>query len=307
MKLNKHLILFVGLFVGLNVILLAVFKKYYLLLLHHTIFYCREMAKTLAIRLPASSGTVVFLFLSLIILTAIIKFIVMVVKIYKMRKNLLENITDNTPLTKLINKMNLESRVLVVNSPKPFAYCFGIQPKIYISTKLVEMLSAGELEVVLRHEKHHLDNRDTLTMMLAGIIESLLPFFPLISDIIRQYRIERELSADGAAGAGVKGNKHLTKVLIKLLKFEPDYSYSAVPAIASMDILEARIKRLTYKTESTAQFSYRNIAVSLASFSFLLFLVLIPINAVEFHTEDHDFMMVCTQAQSCENVCRLTN
>ena len=96
-------------------------------------------------------------------------------------------------------------------------------------------------------------------------------------------------------------------VLTKLLKFKPDYSYSVMPAIASMDILEARIKRLTYKTESTAQFSYRNIAVSLASFSFLLFLVLIPINAVEFHTEDHDFMMVCTQAQSCENVCRLTN
>lgn len=305
MKLHKYLTLFIGLFVGLNAILFVVFQKYYFLLLHHTIFYCQEMARTLAIRLPGNSGVVVFSLLSAILLATVIKFVVTAIGIYTLRKNLMDNITENSLLTQLSKKLNVQSRVLVVNSLNPFALCFGIRrPKIYISTKLIKMLSIRELEVVLLHEKYHLENRDTQTLMLATIFESLLPFFPLISDFIRQYRIERELSADGAASEAVEGNKHLSTALAKLLRFNLKPAYIRVPAIADIDTLETRIKRLTNKSYSSRQFRLRNILVSFTTVGFLLLLALMPVHAFELHSEERDIMMVCTQGQSCESTCR---
>src|SRR3989344_8033418 len=167
MKLNKYLAIFIGLFVSLNAILFVVFQKYYLLLLHHTIFYCQEMVKTLAVQWPSNTGIVVFSFLSLILLEALFKFFLTVIKIVRLKKNLTENIMESTLTTSLLNKLGLNSRVIVVHSGKPFAFCFGVrQPNIYLSTKLTEILSAQELEVVLLHEKYHLEHRDTLTLMV---------------------------------------------------------------------------------------------------------------------------------------------
>jgi beta-lactamase regulating signal transducer with metallopeptidase domain len=37
-------------------------------------------------------------------------------------------------------------------------------------------MSKEELEVILRHEKYHLEHRDGLTLLLATVVESLFPF-----------------------------------------------------------------------------------------------------------------------------------
>lgn len=295
MKLNKYLILFIGIFVGLNTILFVVLQKYFLIFLHHTIYYCQEMVKTLSFRLPGNIGMVVFSILLLILITALIKFILTVVRVYNLRKDLLRNSIEDMSMSQILNRLDLESRVKIVNSTKPYALCFGVrEPKIYLSTKLIKMLSIKELEVVLRHEKYHLEHRDTLTLMLATIFESLLPFFPLISDFIRQYRIDRELSADEAASLGIGGNKHLSSVLTKLLKYEPGFAFIASPAIADVDTLEARIQRLINTSVVSRKFHFKNVAISSLSVGFLFFLALSPVNAVELHTEGHDVMMVCT-------------
>ena len=304
MKLNKYLILFVGLFVGLNTLLFVVLQKYFPLFLHHVIYYCQEMAKTLAFRLPGNIGMIIFSLLLLAPLTAFVKFVLTIAKIYRFRKHLSGNSIKDASLTKVLDKLNLESRVAIVNSSKPYALCFGVRdPKIYLSTKLMAMLSTKELEVVLRHEKYHLEHRDTLTLMLATIFESLLPFFPLISDLIKQYRIERELLADKAASVGIEGNKHLSSILTKLLKHEPSFAFVIAPALADIDTLEARIKRLANIPIFSRKFDFKNVVISLLSIGFLFLLALTPVNATELHTQDHDVIMICTSGSECTSHC----
>lgn len=298
MKLNKYLIAFIRLFVGMSIILFTVLQKYFLLLLHHTIYYCQEMAKTLSVRLPGNTGIIVFALLLGILAFTVVKFILTVIKIYRFRKSLSNTVSESTQVSILLHKLNLQNRVLVVNTSRPFALCFGMRnPKIYVSTKLVEMLSPAELEVVLHHENYHLKHWDTVTLMLATIFESLLPFFPLISDLIRQYKTERELSADKAASFSLGGDKHLASALTKLLQYEPQTAFVAVPAIADPDTLEVRIKRLINKQYFYKRFKFNNILISFASVGFLLTLTLTSVNAVELHTEKHDVVFVCNNSE----------
>lgn len=290
MKLNKYLTVFTIIFIVLNASLLIGLKKYWPLLLHHTVYYCQEMVKTLPINLPENAGIAVIFFLTMILLVTAIKFILTVSRIYNFSNYLAKNIVKK-----------IQSRVLVVNSPKPFALCFGIrQPKIYVSTKMIKILSGPELETVLRHEKYHLENRDTLTLMLTTIIESLLPYFPLLSDLIRNYRIERELLADKTAGAGLKGSKYLANVLTKLLEYEPNLTFSGAPAIADIETLEIRIKTLLNKKICFRQPNRKNIIISLISTGILLSLAFTPVKAVEFHNQGKDILVL---SSTIDNSC----
>ena len=57
--------------------------------------------------------------------------------------------------------------VLVIDVAAPVAFCAGwLRPRVYVSTALLERLSADELRAVLAHEQHHGALRDPLR--LAG-------------------------------------------------------------------------------------------------------------------------------------------
>ncbi len=305
MRLNKYLITFTGLFTAVSLMLFVVLQKYFLLLLHHTIYYCKEMAETFAVRFPDGTGIIVFTILSIILVSTLIKLISTGLKIYRFRKGLQQDVTGNGRLSILLEKLDLQSKVKVVDSSRIFAVCFGIlNPIIYLSTKLIKMLTKDELEVVLRHEKYHLKNRDTITLMLAVIFESFLPFVPIISDLIRQYKTDRELSADREAGLVYNGDKLLSTVLTKLLVCEPQYAFLPAPAITDAQTLEARICRLTSGAYHHKLFGIKNSLISVISVGFLLFLAFTPVNAVELHSDNHDVMIVCAATQSCDIACK---
>ena len=93
-------------------------------------------------------------------------------------------------------------------------------PKIYISTGLLSHLTKKELEAVLRHEQYHLENHDTFTMIVASVAHSLFPFFPLVSDLINKYRIDREIRADKFAVSKIGDQYPLVSVLKNFLHFQ---------------------------------------------------------------------------------------
>ena len=304
MKPNKYLVLFVGLFLGLSTMLFAVLQKYFPLFLHHIIYYCQEMAKTLSFRLPGNIGVLVFSLLLVILLTALIKFGMTVAKIYKLRKHLSGNSIKNTSLTEILDKLDLKSRVAIVKSPKPYALCFGVRnPKIYLSTKLLTMLSPKELEIVLKHEKSHLEHRDNLILLIATFIESLFPFFPILTDLIRIYKTDRELFADQAA-IQRKADKHsLSVVLKKLLQYEPVTQPALAPAIADMETLETRIKSLLSIKVNYIKLGKRNLINSAIFVAILVGLMTTPIQARELHDNGLDLVVICNKNVSCESTC----
>ena len=91
MRLNKYLITFTGLFAGVSLMIFVVLQKYFLLLLHHTIYYCKEMAETLAVRFPGGTGIIVFAIIS-IILTIVTAAILLKVDLSKIAKRVLKKL-----------------------------------------------------------------------------------------------------------------------------------------------------------------------------------------------------------------------
>ena len=88
------------------------------------------------------------------------------------------------------------------------------RPQIVISDGLVELLSAGELDAVLRHELAHLRNRDgRLLRVLAGFDAAL----PALRRVTQITRIAIERSADEtAAGADPRDRSTLAGALVRV-------------------------------------------------------------------------------------------
>ncbi len=282
MKLSNQLLIFTGLFMGVNAILFIVLHKYFIILFHHTVTFCQEMAKTVMSGLPNNFGIFIILILSFIVLASIFKFLIVIINMSLLRKKLNKNI------------LNVNSNYITINSQKPFAFCFGIiKPKIYVSKKLVQILSKSEFRSVLLHEKYHLQKHDTLTLLIATVVESLTPHVPLFKDIIKNYKIERELMADKSAILELGSSNPLISALKKLLKYESQIDFVGVPAIADIDTLEPRIKRLVNNEHFIKKFKFKNIIISLLSIIFLVILALVPVNTLEIHAMNSDSIILC--------------
>lgn len=300
-RVNKSLITFAGLILLLGASSLVFLQKLSPLISHAT-YYCQSFISSLSMPIPYYLGTIPFLLFSAFLCMAIIKLSVIYIKVQFLRKKLVENLKSNTSFTLLLKKLGLDYKTYLIASEKHFAFCLGIRsPKIYISTSLVNILTIQELEAVLRHERYHLHNRDTLIMLIASIGQSLLPFFPLLSDLLHNYRIEREIKADAEAIQGLGDEKSLISVLKKLLT-TPAYLTVTVSAIADHDTLEPRIQALIKRDLRFKKFKVKHIFISLVSV--FIMIITLPVQAMEIHHKGEDAMMLCPNNEVCINACR---
>ena len=302
-RINKNLIIFSGLIFLLGISSLVFLQKLSPLL-SHTIYYCQSIINSLSMPIPYYLGIIPFLLFFAFLLIATIKLLIICVKVQLLRKELTKKFKTSLRFNALLEKLALIDRTYLIQSEKQFAFCLGIRsPKIYVSTSLVNILTIEELEAVLRHEQYHLKNRDTLTMLVASIGESLLPFFPLISDLLRNLRIEREIKADREAMQGFGDEKPLVSVLKKLLN-APSVAMATHAAIADHDTLELRIRALIKKDFQFRTFKIKHIFISLASVFVMSIILLAPVQAVEVHHQGEDVIMICSQEDECLNTCK---
>lgn len=254
------------------------------------------------IPIPYYLSMVPFALLFVVLAISFIKFFILSFKVQFLKLKLKGNTTVNHDTNKLINRLGLKGKATLIKSDKQFAFCLGVRtPKIYFSTGLVSQLSIKELEAVLRHEQYHLENRDTFIMIVASVAHSLFPFFPLVSDLIKRYRIEREIEADKFAVTKIGDQSSLISALKKLLAF-PTIETVAVAAIADQDTLEPRIYSLVNKPYVRRQFRIRHLLITLFSSVVLATILVMPVHAKELHHEEHDVMMLCTDG-ACMNAC----
>jgi len=283
MKANKHLLIFLSLFLLLGTLVSVVVYKFFPLLVHHTVYFCQKMTHALSLQLPGNVGMSFFIIIFIVLLFTAIKFIATLLRIYRFRSHLLKNTSKYTPFAPQLKNLGLINKVVTVQNEKPFAFCFGIRsPKIYVSSALISLFTKDEFETILRHEKHHLESRDALTLLIAHIVESLFPFFPLLSDLIMAYRTEREMLADKAAVQG-GANKNLISIFHKLLRYEPDHNYAMVPAITDPHTLEVRIRSLMHGSLYHPIVSWKNALLSLFSLGVMFFFIMVPVGATELH------------------------
>lgn len=299
-SLSKNMLLFSGIMVFASISFVAVLQKLPRLISHAT-YYCQSALVSFLTPVPKQllllPLIVFFLFLS----GALGKLVFILIKTYLLKKNLVKQVMFSQQLQQLLERLRIQEDTYLINSPKPFAFCLGIiKPKIYVSKALIDIMNIQELETILHHEKYHLKHRDTLTMFFAVFGTSLFPFFPILSDFVHNYRIERELRADKEAIHKTGSSRLLVSVLKKLLNTNPFPSFAFAYGVADYDSLEPRIKALLQGTFPTFQkFKTSNIAISIFFIFALVFAISGPVHGMHMHSNDHHIMMLHPRQDEC--------
>lgn len=301
-RINKNLVLFSGLFLLLSTIVLFIIHKFSPLI-GHVAYYCQSFINTHMIPIPYYLSLIPFVSIFLVLGISFIKFLVLIIKAQFLKHKLRGNRALQNTVSSLTKNLGLENMVILVNSNEKFAFCLGVRsPKIYISTGLIAKLSEKEIEAVLRHEQYHLENHDTFIMIIASAVRAMFPFFPVLGDLIKKYRIEREIKADKFAIERVGEHYSLISALKKLLAF-PTVATIPAASIADQDTLEPRIYSLLDKHYTYSQFKIKHILITLFSAFIIGAIIITPVHAKEIHHDKHDVMMLCTAEEECMNSC----
>ncbi len=299
--INRNLSLFTGLLLALALLSIGVLKRFFPLI-NHVTYYCRSFIETHMIPIPQYVSQIPLAVMSLIILISLFRILVYIFKAQKLKNSLSVRIQATNKKHAIIQILGLKDKTIVIKSSDKFAFCLGFRsPKIYISTSLLNSLTTNEVTAVLKHEEYHLKNQDTLTMLIATVTVSLFPFFPTISDLIKRYKINREIAADAYAVSQLGTDKSLASALRKFLDI-PNIQIAAVASISSIDTIEPRILALTRKQYVQSRLQMKNLLITILFCIAFGTLLVYPVHAQELHHEEHDVVMLCSEG-NCKNTC----
>ncbi|MCL4354277.1 MAG: M56 family metallopeptidase [Patescibacteria group bacterium] len=302
-NINSNLWKFIGiaLIFGSGVFLL--FFKFWPLLSHNTIYYCKSFLTGNVINIPPVFHIILtgifFSFLTLIF----IKISLIFVQSYRFKKYLTKRFSQDKKIIPALKELDLLEKVIVIEGSKPFAFCLGIHnPKIYISSETLKIMNDNELKAILLHEKYHLNKNDGLIMLVASLSIVLFPFLPIISDLVKRYRLEREITADQQVISKM-GKEPIISVLKKLLTF-PSVPMLTASSIADFDTIKSRVSFLN--DESFPRKRYKKVNLVISIFSLIIFGVFIatPVQATKINVNNQETMMVCVNNEDCAALCR---
>lgn len=285
-------------------ILLSLLKKIGPLTVSHTVYYCQKVMSDFMITLPHSFPPLLLLLLSLVALTGFFLFLFQVFKTqYFIQRLLKKRIRTAKVVRDLAIELGIVKKVTVVNDNKQISFCYGLlKPKICLSNAIVSSLNKSELKAVLIHESYHLKSRDPLKILLSQIASSMFFFVPTIKDFQNHYILTKEINADQLV-INTNGVKNLKFALVKLLR-NPVVSVSGVASFASSADLEQRIKILAdVATKNKLYLSQIRLLLSFIVLGVALFLLNLPVYAVEDGMNDHELFM-CPFGGDCVVACQ---
>ncbi|WP_274653262.1 M56 family metallopeptidase [Paenibacillus humicola] len=115
--------------------------------------------------------------------------------------------------------------ITIVRDPSVLALTTGfIRPRIVLSTGLIRLLSAEELEAVLLHERYHCRQRHTVKKFAVQLMMDGIGYIPIIRSLGRHYFIGIELSADRYAMDQMNSSYEIGSVLLKLVRHNGQYA-----------------------------------------------------------------------------------
>jgi Zn-dependent protease with chaperone function len=300
-RFNINLIFFSSILIFL-LSLFVIFVDKFSPIIGHATYFCRSFIETYMIQVPSYLGILPYALTSLLLFMSIIKVFFLIIKIRFLKNSLNRNQLSSALMGKVLRDLHLEEKTVLVNSEERFAFCLGIKStRIYISKGLINFLTKSEIIAVLMHENYHLEKKDTLIMTLAYITNSLFPFLPMFADLMKKYKIDREICADRFAAEMLGEEKSLVSALKKLL-INPTLQVSPLVALADQDSLYPRIHALTKKNYKRTNFRKKNILITFLFMTFITISLALPVQAREYHNEEQDILMVCANGK-CVNSC----
>jgi Zn-dependent protease with chaperone function len=157
----------------------------------------------------------------------------------------LQRVESTARFDRLIEECGLSpDRVCLFPSRLSFACTAGLfSPRIYVSTRLFDSLSDGEVKAVLLHEQAHRQRRDPLRGLLLGLFSRLFFFFPPAARLLQRAKRDLELLADARCLAFHRSPDTLASALVKV-KRDNQVRTRLMTGFAEEDFLVERLNRL---------------------------------------------------------------
>lgn len=144
-------------------------------------------------------------------------------------------------------RTNGSERILETSLPLAFA-CGLIQPKIYLSTGLLEKLTSSEKKMLLTHERAHLQRRDNLKWILARAF-AVVHLPGTRKALLQHLQLASEAACDQKALSSQRQRADMASLLLKIENLFRTAFRISEPAILQMlgghgSTLPARIRTL---------------------------------------------------------------
>lgn len=146
---------------------------------------------------------------------------------------LLPQVEVPAPIDQLLVNFNLVDKVIVIDTEKPFVFCFGLlRPRICLSSGFIHMLSIEELRAAILHEAYHYRRCDPLRIFVVQVLAKTFFFLPVVAEWAANYEANMEILADGFAIQNA-GKTALAGAILRFASISSPESEFAVPAISS--------------------------------------------------------------------------
>jgi Zn-dependent protease with chaperone function len=110
-------------------------------------------------------------------------------------------------------------KVTVFEDRLPLAFTGGfLKPRVFISTKLLDILNETELRAVILHEFHHQRSKDPLRGLLVSFISDFLFFLPVSRILKKTHSLTAEMAADAHSVRHQSDPADLAGSLLKVQK-----------------------------------------------------------------------------------------
>jgi bla regulator protein BlaR1 len=120
------------------------------------------------------------------------------------------------------SKLNLKSSIKIINTNLVKTPCiFGfIKPKLLLPTGIEKHVTRDELQFIILHELAHVKRKDILVSCIAGALQIIHWFNPIIWYSFYRMRNDKELACDALALSYVNPDDYINygKTIIKLLE-----------------------------------------------------------------------------------------
>ena len=162
-------------------------------------------------------------------------------------KNILKNKIEHSPkLNNILKELSLSDHVVEFEGNNIEVFCYGLfNPRICISTKMVDMLDKQELKSVLLHEKHHFLVGEPTKLFFIKIISRALFFMPGYKEASDRYVVLSELAADSYAICEMSNKVPLITALYKVISHKKDNIENQLAVSRFQIVTEDRVNGLS--------------------------------------------------------------
>jgi len=118
-----------------------------------------------------------------------------------------------------VSRFPFLENVTVLEDRLPLAFTGGfLKPRVFISRKLVDILTEKELRAVILHEVHHQKSKDPLKGLAVSFISDFLFFLPVSRFLKKIYHLTSEMTADAHSISSQADPLDLVGSLLKVQK-----------------------------------------------------------------------------------------